>query len=38
MKDGALGAAPAPLPPAVPALDLPEIYGPPAPISTEEGF
>ena len=38
VRDGALGVAPAALPPAVPAPDLPEMYGPPAPISTEEGF
>jgi cell division protein FtsL len=38
VRDGALGAGPAPFPPAAAASDLPEMYGPPAPISTEEGF
>jgi len=38
VKDGTLDvpAPPAPTPP--PASDLPEMYGPPAPIQTEEGF
>jgi cell division protein FtsL len=41
VADGALAsgvAAPPPRPTTPPVSDLPEMYGPPAPISTEEGF
>jgi len=38
VMEGTFTAAPPPRPTPPPFSDLPEMYGPPAPISTEEGF